>query len=232
MSIGNNILSIKKELPQDVVLVAVSKFKPVEDLMEAYEVGQRDFGENRPQEMKQKAQTMPKDIRWHFIGHLQSNKIKMVVPYAYLIHSVDNEKLLFEIENYCRRNDYNVEALLEVHIASEDTKQGFSREEVLEMLDRMEVAYKEGNQDLILQRIKLRGLMAMASFTDDMDLVRKEFGVLDSIHKEILSRHYSFIDKFDIKSFGMTNDYHVALECGSTMIRVGTKIFGARDYSK
>lgn len=229
MSIADNILSLKKELPQDVVLVAVSKFKPAGALMEAYGAGQRIFGENRPQELKQKAEILPKDIEWHFIGHLQSNKIKMVVPYAALIHSVDSEKLLFEIENYCRRNDCDTEVLLELHIASEETKQGFSREELLEMLERLDGAYGRGADELILKRVKIRGLMAMASFTGDMDVVRGEFEMLASVFDEIASRRYAFLDRFDVKSFGMTNDYRVALECGTTMVRIGTKIFGARN---
>lgn len=200
--------------------MAVSKFQPLDALREAYDAGQRLFGENRPQEFMVKATTLPSDIQWHFIGHLQSNKIKMVAPYAYLIHSVDRSKLLYEIDNYCLRNALKTQVLLEIHIAREETKQGFSKEEVMTLLDQIE--------DNRLSCTTIRGLMAMASFTDDTDLIRSEFSNLLSIKKEIDSKNYSFLKSFDQLSFGMSHDYHIAIEIGSTLVRVGTTIFGPR----
>lgn len=225
MSIASNIRKISDKLPSTVKLVAVSKFKPVEAVMEAYEAGQRLFGENRPQELKEKAEKMPSDIQWHFIGNLQSNKIKMVVPYASLIHSISSEKLLFEVESYCRRNDMHAEVLLEMFIATEETKQGFSKEELLSMLDRI-----NSSEETRLERIRIRGLMGMASLTDDKEQIRAEFSKLLDAKKEILSRNYPYLDQFDQLSFGMSNDYEIAAEMGSTLVRVGTAIFGPRNY--
>lgn len=229
-AIAQNIVSIKNELPSEVSLVAVSKFKPAEDIMQAYEAGQRIFGESRPQELKAKAEELPKDIRWHFIGNLQSNKIKMVVPYAELIHSVESAKLLFEIEKYCRNNGCTAEVLLEFHIATEESKHGFSREEALAMLAEINAAYTgvSGEPDRRLSCVTIRGVMSMASFTDDEALIRSEFATLNSIFDDIKALGYPFLDRFDIRSFGMTGDYRIALEMGSTMVRIGTKIFGAR----
>lgn len=226
--ITENILSIRQELPSGVELVAVSKFKSEEEIMEAYAAGQRVFGESRPQELREKAVSMPKDIQWHFIGHLQSNKIKMTVPYARLIHSVDSSRLLFEIEHWCRQNGFTADVLLEMHIASEESKQGFSREEVLGLLDSMEKARQAGNADGYVQKTKLRGVMGMASLTDDEAVIRREFGGLVSVFEEIRSMNSPLVDKFDLKSLGMTNDYNIAVGMGSNMVRVGTKIFGPR----
>ncbi len=223
MSIQNNILEITKELPLTTKLVAVSKYQPTEAILEAYDAGHRLFGENRPQEMKEKALALPKDIEWHFIGNLQSNKIKMVVPYATLIHSVSSEKLLFEIDAYCDRNELKAEVLLEVHIASEDTKQGFSKEELLTLLSKLSQA-----PTLPLRHITIRGLMAMASFTPDMEQVKAEFESLVSLQKEILANQYHYLKSFDQLSFGMSNDYKIAASLGSTLVRVGTAIFGER----
>lgn len=220
-AIGTNILQIKNGLPSAVELVAVSKFKSPEEIMEAYEAGQRVFGESRPQELFQKAGILPKDIEWHFIGHLQTNKIKMTVPYCKLIHSVDSERLLLEIEKFCGRTGHTSEVLLEMHIASEESKQGFSREEILETLDRI----KEGPG---LEHVTVRGIMGMASLTDDEDLIRSEFGNLMSVYEEIKAAGYPFLDRFDLRSFGMTHDYGIAVEMGSNMVRIGTKIFGPR----
>ncbi len=220
--IARNIASIKNELPSEVTLVAVSKFKPNEDILQAYEAGQRVFGENRPQELKAKAEQLPKDIRWHFIGNLQSNKIKMVVPYAELIHSVESAKLLFEIEKYCRANGMTAQVLLEFHIATEESKHGLSREEAMQMLETI-------NKDPeSLTCVTIRGVMSMASFTDDEKIIRSEFATLNEIYEQINSLGYPFLKDFNIKSFGMTGDYHIAVAMGSNMIRIGTKIFGAR----
>ena len=195
--ISENILSLRQELPSGVELVAVSKFKSGEEILEAYEAGQRVFGESRPQELKEKALSLPKDIEWHFIGHLQSNKIKMTVPYVRLIHSVDTPKLFFEIERWCRQNGYSVDVLLEMHIASEESKQGFSDEEVMDFLAGIEQARQSGDH-------------------------------LNSVFDSIKALDYPFLGQFDLKSFGMTHDYHIAVEMGSNMVRVGTKIFGPR----
>ncbi len=223
--IAQNIVSIKKELPSEVSLVAVSKFKPNEDILQAYGAGQRIFGESRPQELKAKAEELPKDIRWHFIGNLQSNKIKMVVPYTELIHSVESAKLLFEIEKYCRNNGYKAEVLLEFHIATEESKHGFSKEEALAMLAEINAATDDSKK---LSCVTIRGVMSMASFTDDEALIRSEFATLNSIYDEIKALGYPFLDRFDIRSFGMTGDYRIAVEMGSNMVRIGTKIFGVR----
>ena len=209
--ITENILSLRQELPSGVD-----------------EAGQRVFGESRPQELKEKAMTLPKDIEWHFIGHLQSNKIKMTVPYVKLIHSVDTPKLFFEIEKWCRQNGYSVDVLLEMHIASEESKQGFSDDEVLSFLEGIEEARQAGYSEGFPSQVRIRGIMGMASLTEDEELIRKEFGHLNSVFDRIRTLGYPFLDSFDLKSFGMTHDYHVAVEMGSNMVRIGTKIFGPR----
>ena len=216
--ISENILSLRQELPSGVELVAVSKFKSEEEILEAYEAGQRVFGESRPQELKEKALSLPKDIEWHFIGHLQSNKIKMTVPYVKLIHSVDTPKLFFEIERWCRQNGFSIDVLLEMHIASEESKQGFSDEEVMDFL----AGEKYPSQ------VRIRGVMGMASLTEDEELIRREFAHLNAVFDSIKALDCPFLGQFDLKSFGMTHDYHIAVEMGSNMVRVGTKIFGPR----
>ena len=225
MSIKENILQINKELPPSTKLVAVSKFKPAEAVQEAYDAGQRIFAESRPQELKQKVEVLPKDIEWHFIGHLQTNKIKMVVPYTTLIHSIDSERLLVEVGEYARRNNYHPGVLLELHIAQEETKQGFSADEILDLLDR--IASDDELRDK-LSNISVRGLMAMASFVDDQEQIRSEFSKLLELRDEIVRRNYPFLDSFTELSFGMSGDYHIAASMGSTMVRIGTSIFGSR----
>lgn len=225
MGIADNILQINKELPPSTKLVAVSKFKPVEAVQEAYDAGQRVFAESRPQELKMKVEILPKDIEWHFIGHLQTNKIKMVVPYTTLIHSIDSERLLLEVGEYARKNGYRVGVLLELHIAQEESKQGFSADEILDLLDR--VSADKELQDKF-SNITFRGLMAMASFVDDEVQIRGEFSKLLALNEEIRKRGYPFLDNFSELSFGMSGDYHIAAEMGSTMVRIGTSIFGAR----
>lgn len=225
MSIKENILQINKELPPSTKLVAVSKFKPVEAVQEAYDAGQRIFAESRPQELKQKVEVLPKDIEWHFIGHLQTNKIKMVVPYTTLIHSIDSERLLVEVGEYARRNNYHPGVLLELHIAQEETKQGFSADEILDLLDRIA---SDGELRDKLSNISVRGLMAMASFVDDQEQIRSEFSKLLELRDEIVRRNYTFLDSFTELSFGMSGDYHIAASMGSTMVRIGTSIFGSR----
>ncbi|MBQ2243471.1 MAG: YggS family pyridoxal phosphate-dependent enzyme [Bacteroidales bacterium] len=225
MGIAENILQINKELPPSTKLVAVSKFKPVEAVQEAYDAGQRVFAESRPQELKMKVELLPKDIEWHFIGHLQTNKIKMVVPYATLIHSIDSERLLVEVGEYARKNGYRLGVLLELHIAQEESKQGFSSEEILDLLDRIS-ANKE-LQDKF-SNITFRGLMAMASFVDDEVQIRGEFSKLLALNEKIRKKGYPFLENFSELSFGMSGDYHIAAEMGSTMVRIGTSIFGSR----
>ncbi|MBO7763485.1 MAG: YggS family pyridoxal phosphate-dependent enzyme [Bacteroidales bacterium] len=225
MGIAENILQINKELPPSTKLVAVSKFKPAEAVQEAYDAGQRVFAESRPQELKMKVELLPRDIEWHFIGHLQTNKIKMVVPYTTLIHSIDSERLLLEVGEYARKNGYSVGVLLELHIAQEESKQGFSADEILDLLDR--VSADKELQDKF-SNITFRGLMAMASFVDDETQIRCEFSKLLALNEEIKKRSYPFLDNFSELSFGMSGDYHIAAEMGSTMVRIGTSIFGSR----
>ena len=217
MSITSAIQQIKSELPSTVQLVAVSKFKPASDILEAYRAGQRAFGENRPQELAAKAAELPTDIQWHFIGHLQTNKVKLVVPHATLIHSVDSERLLAEIDKVARNLGKTSDILLEVHIAEETTKQGLSPEEAEALAGRM-AAYPN---------VRLRGVMGMATFTDDMAQVRREFRTLKA-----LSERLSGIPGCDQVSMGMSEDWPVAVEEGTTIVRIGTAIFGKRNQTR
>lgn len=223
MSIASQINLIKNELPSTVKLVAVSKFKPVEAVMQAYAAGQRVFGENRPQELAQKALETPSDIEWHFIGHLQSNKIKQVVPYAAMIESIHSRKLLKSVNDFAESMGKVMDCLLEVHIATdEETKQGFLPEEAVALAKDFEK----------FPYIRFRGVMGMASFTDDTTLIRSEFaalkGVFDSIkgYGETSGRFWAAA--FDQISMGMSHDYRIAIEEGATIVRIGTTIFGAR----
>ena len=213
MSIASAIRQLKQELPSTVQLVAVSKFKPAEAILEAYQAGQRDFGENRPQELAAKAPALPADIRWHFIGHLQTNKVKQVVPYATLIHSVDSERLLAEIDKTARALSKRVDILLEIHIANETTKQGFTPEEA------EAVAARIGD----FPGVRLRGVMGMATFTDDHEEVRREFRRLKALSERLAS-----IPDCDQVSMGMSEDWRIAVEEGTTLVRIGTFIFGKR----
>ena len=214
MSIPSALAQLRHELPSTVQLVAVSKFKPVEDIRLAYDAGQRRFGENRPQELARKAAVLPADIEWHFIGHLQTNKIKLILPCVSLIHSVDSEHLLAEIDKAARALGRRVDCLLEVHIARESTKQGFLPEEA-EALARRAAAYPN---------VRLRGVMGMATFTDDSDQVRGEFRTLKA-----LSQRLSDIPGCDQVSMGMSEDWRIAVEEGTTLVRIGTFIFGKRN---
>ena len=214
MSVTSAILQLRNELPSTVQLVAVSKFKPISDILEAYAAGQRAFGENTPQELAAKAQQLPADIQWHFIGHLQTNKVKQVVPYATLIHSVDSERLLAEIDKTARAMGKTVDILLEIHIAEELTKQGLSAEEARALAGRMAE----------FPNVRLRGVMGMATFTDDMAQVRREFRALKALSNEL-----SVIPGCDQVSMGMSEDWPVAVEEGTTLVRIGTSIFGKRN---
>ena len=222
MEIAQRIAGLKKELPQQVTLVAVSKFKPLSAVMEAYAAGQRDFGENRPQELSAKALSAPADIRWHFIGHLQTNKVKLVVPYAALIESVDSLKLLSEINRFAASMGSVAECLLEVHIASEESKQGFSREEILALVPRFEQ----------FSSVCFRGLMGMASNVEEPERIRSEFRSLKTLFEEVRSLgsrdNRCWVARFDQLSMGMSGDWPLAVEEGATLVRIGTAIFGAR----
>ncbi len=216
MSIESQIKELHNELPPTVKLVAVSKFKPVEDILSAYNAGQRSFGENRPQELAAKAAELPSDIEWHFIGHLQSNKLKMVVPYASMIESVDSTKLLCEINDFAGKSGKILDCLIEIHIASEESKQGFTPEEALSLKI----------QDY--PNIRFRGVMGMATFTDDTRQVRSEFHFLHQVFDQMKETVAHGLVEFDQISMGMSHDYKLAISEGATIIRLGSSIFGER----
>jgi pyridoxal phosphate enzyme (YggS family) len=219
VSVENNLKYFREELPSTIKLVAVSKFKPDNLILEAYNAGQRDFGENRPQELSAKMERLPSDIRWHFIGRLQSNKIKMIIDKVYLIHSVDSFKLISEISKEATKRGLEPSILIQQHISDEDSKQGFSDSE---MDEAIELALGFGN-------IKLRGVMGMASLTDDSDKVRDEFRRLKSSFERLKSKYFLDDSKFCEISMGMSGDYKIAAEEGSTIVRIGTSIFGERE---
>lgn len=221
-TIKNNIDNFKSSIPEHVKLVAVSKTKPIEDLMEAYEAGHKILGENKAQELKEKQPQMPSDVEWHFIGHMQTNKVKYIAPFVSLIHSVDRFKVLKEINKQAKKNERVIPCLLQFHIAEEDTKFGFDWEEVKEML--------ESEAFSLLENIKISGVMAMATFTEDKDQIRREFKQLKDYYDRLRKEYFSGSGDFKEISMGMTNDYQIAIEEGSTMIRVGSAIFGARNY--
>lgn len=219
MSIKENLLQIKSSLPENVTLVAVSKTKPVSDLLEAYEAGQRIFGENKIQEMTEKYQQMPKNIQWHMIGHVQSNKVKYIIPYVKLIHGIDSLKLLKEINRQAVRWRKKIDCLLQIHIAEEDSKFGLNEKELEELLNSEE--FKS------FENIKIVGLMGMATFTENQEQIKKEFTVLKSIFDKYKPTETSNF-KLEILSMGMSGDYQLAIDCGSTMVRIGSSIFGNR----
>lgn len=217
--IGTRLEKIRATLPQGVSLVAVSKFHPAEAVFEAYAAGQRLFGESRAQELTAKAATLPADIRWHFIGHLQTNKVKPVVAAASLIESIDSERLLMAVDREAERQGKRTDVLLQVHVAREETKFGFSPEELLDLIRRR--VFEN------LKAVHICGLMAMASNTDDTDRVRDDFMKVAALRDEVM-RIAPDLRGFDILSMGMSHDYMTAIECGSNMVRVGTAIFGER----
>ena len=215
MKIAENLKQLKKEIPEKVSLVAVSKTKSVESIQEAYNAGQRDFGENKVQEMVQKWEALPRDIQWHMIGHVQRNKVKYMAPFVHLIHGVDTQKLLLEIEKQAAKNDRVINCLLQVHIAEESSKFGFEPNEVAAVL----------KQNQSLSHVNIIGLMGMATFTDDKEQIKREFQQLKSLFDEL------FVSKpSPVLSMGMSGDYPLAIATGSNMIRVGSLIFGARNY--
>lgn len=219
MSIASNLNTIKTSLPEHVTLVAVSKTKPVSDLMQAHEAGQRIFGENKIQEMVDKYEEMPKDIQWHMIGHVQSNKVKFMAPFVSLIHGVDSLKLLQEINKQALKNNRIIDCLLQIHIAEEETKFGLDENELNELLSSFE--FKE------MKNIRILGLMGMATFTEDQNQIKKEFIHLKTIFDSIQSIENENL-KLNTISMGMSGDYLLAIECGSTMVRIGSSIFGGR----
>lgn len=219
MGIRERLLELKSSLPEQVTLVAVSKTKPVADLMQAYDCGQRVFGENKVQEMAEKYHQMPKDIQWHMIGHLQRNKVKYMAEFVDLIHGVDRLKLLTEINRQAKKHNRTINCLLQIKIATEDTKFGLKKEDAIALLE------SEVFQDL--QHIHISGVMGMASFTNDSDQIKTEFENLKTTFDILKKVHPGM----KIISMGMSGDYQLAISCGSTMIRVGSHIFGARHYT-
>ena len=204
------------ELNDEVTLVAVSKTKPVEDIKALYDLGQRDFGENYVQELVDKEAVLPKDIRWHFIGHLQSNKVKFIAPFVYLIHGVDSVSLLQEINKQAAKNNRVIDCLLQIYIATEETKFGFDEKELFD--------FKISQ----FENLKIKGLMGMASFSDDMNLVRSEFKKLQQLYNQLSTLN----SQLSTLSIGMSGDYKIAIEEGSNMVRIGSLLFGERNYSK
>ena len=220
--IAENLKQVLSELPEKVRLVAVSKFHPNEAIEEAYRAGQRVFGESKVQEMTAKYESLPKDIEWHFIGHLQTNKIKYIVPYVALIHGIDSYKLLAEVDKQAAKVGRRVDCLLQLHIAREETKFGFSFDECRQML-------AEG-QWRQLQHVRLCGLMGMATNTDNTTQIKEEFESLSQFFREVKATWFADDDAFRELSMGMSHDYHEAIAAGSTLVRVGSKIFGERIY--
>ncbi|MEG1622080.1 MAG: YggS family pyridoxal phosphate-dependent enzyme [Alistipes sp.] len=219
MSIKSQIACVRAILPAEVELVAVSKMHPVEAVWEAYNAGQRIFGESRPQELVAKYEALPKDILWHMIGHLQGNKVRSILPFISLIHSVDSARLLETIQKEAERIDRTVDILLEIHVAAEETKTGWDYEELL--------AWMDSGALKTLQHVRIRGVMGIATNTDDEKVVRRDFETLRGYKENLAPR---FGADFNILSMGMSGDYPLAIDCGSTMVRVGSLIFGERDY--
>ena len=209
-------------LPEGVRLVAVSKFHPEEDIMEAYAEGQRIFGESHEQELSRKHESLPKDIEWHFIGHLQTNKVRFIVPYISMIEAVDSLRLMKEIEKQAARCDKVVDCLLELHIAEEATKYGLSLDDCRQLLHDGEWRN--------MSHVRIRGLMMMASFTDDEQQIRREMNIAADFFDEVKRDYFADDDAFALRSWGMSDDFPIALQCRSNMIRVGTRIFGPRKY--
>jgi pyridoxal phosphate enzyme (YggS family) len=219
MSIAQNLLKIKSTLPENVTLVAVSKTKPIPDLMEAYDAGQRIFGENKIQEMAEKWEAMPKDIEWHMIGHVQTNKVKFMAQFVSLIHGVDSLKLLEEINKQAKKSNRIIDCLLQIYIAEEESKFGLDEEELNEIM--ASTRFQE------MKNIRIVGLMGMATFTDNQEQIKKEFTHLKSIFDKLQPLNTENCQLNTI-SMGMSGDYQLAIECGSTMVRIGSSIFGGR----
>lgn len=224
MSIARNLKIIKNELPEQVKLVAVSKTHPIESILEAYNAGHKIFGENKVQELVQKYEQLPKDIEWHMIGHLQTNKVKFIAPFVSLIHSVDSLKLLKEINKEAIKNNRTINVLLEIFIANEETKFGLDQEEALEILSSDEFK--------TLNNINVSGIMGMATYTDNINIIKSEFEKLYDIFTLLKTKYFSKNHEFKDVSMGMSSDFKIAIDSGSTIIRIGSIIFGEREYYK
>lgn len=222
MSVSENLNSVRKNIPSQVTLVAVSKFHPVESIREAYDCGQRVFGESRVQELTDKVSQLPTDIEWHFIGHLQTNKVKYIVPFITMIHAIDSERLLQEIDKSAAKVNRTIDCLLQIHIAEEESKFGFSLDECREFM-----ASGRWKQ---MPNIRLRGVMGMATFTENETQVRREFELLSHFFQEVKEKWFADEASFSEISMGMSDDYRIAIESGSTMVRIGSTIFGNRQY--
>ena len=220
MSIAQNLAEVKATLPDHVTLVAVSKTKPNEVLLEAYKAGQRYFGENKVQEMAAKAEVLPKDIQWHYIGHVQTNKIKYMAPFVHLVHGVDREKVLRELNKEAAKNNRIIDCLLQVFIAKEETKFGFDADEIKTLFSE--------NLTETYPNLRVRGLMGMATFTDNQEQVRLDFRGLAQLYNELTTNFKSQTSNFKFLSMGMSGDYQIAIEEGSNLVRIGTAIFGSR----
>lgn len=220
--VKGNLRKILNDLPEGVKLVAVSKYHPADYIMAAYDEGQRIFGESHEQEIRQKVDVLPKDIEWHFIGHLQTNKVKYIAPYIHMIDAVDSMKLLREINKQALKNNRVINVLLELHIAEEETKYGFSLDECREILASGE--WRE------LHNVRICGLMMMASNVDDDDIIRREMTLAADFFDEMKAKHFADDPSFCERSWGMSHDYPIALKCRTTMVRIGTSIFGPRVY--
>lgn len=219
MSVKSQIEELHATLPSNVRLVAVSKFHPVEAIREAYEAGQRIFGESRPQELVAKYPQLPSDVEWHMIGHLQTNKVKYIAPFVALIHSVDSERLVAEIDRQAAKCGRVIDFLFEVHLAQDESKSGWDKEELLDFLRSDRLAH--------YPNVRPRGVMTIGTLTDDIELNKSEFRTLKALFEELRPR---FGEEFDTVSMGMSSDYREAIECGSTMVRIGSQIFGSRGY--
>ena len=222
MSIAQNLQHITEQLPAGIKLVAVSKFHPVERIMEAYDAGQRIFGENRAQEFAAKAPQMPTDIEWHFIGHLQKNKVRMIMPWVSTIQSIDSTQLLQLVDKEAARIDRHVDVLLQLHVAKEQTKSGFAVDEILETAENG--AFNN------LSNVTITGVMAMATFTDDMDQVASEFELVHNTFLTLREKYFASNPAFKEISMGMSDDWPIAVKYGATLVRIGTAIFGPREY--
>ncbi len=220
MSIKNNLSVLLKEIPENVKLVAVSKTKPIEDILEAYNAGQKMFGENKAQEIIAKQPQLPENIRWHFIGHMQTNKVKYIAPFVALIEAVDSLKLLKEINKQANKINRVIDCLLQFHIATEETKFGLSMPEAKEILENPEFQ--------IMKNIRITGVMGMATFTDNTELIHKEFRTLKDYFNKLKENYFSDEDFFKEISMGMSGDYKIAIEEGTTIVRIGSLIFGSR----
>jgi len=241
--VSDNLKALYEKLPSAVKLVAVSKFHPVSRLMEAYEAGQRVFGENRPQELAAKVPQMPADVEWHFIGHLQTNKLKLVLPYVSLVQSVDSLHLLEAIDKWGSDNGKTVDVLLELHLGAEETKHGFSEEEILAVVrrfldsacgstrnDKSIVISTKAEGRVEKSHVRIRGLMGMATNTEDEGVIEADFARIEALFNRIREEHPELRDTFTELSIGMSGDWPIAVRHGATMVRIGTDIFGEREY--